>query len=102
MLEADTARQEELAKREKERQEKNQKGEDFMAQIMGQNATELMDIQEQQKLAVAEKYREQGLISEKQYQAALNAINEQYATKRADATATAFGNMGSKHRVCVG
>ncbi|MEF6102143.1 hypothetical protein U9Z36_20960 [Escherichia coli] len=97
MLEADTARQEELDKREKERQEKKQKGDDFMAQIMGQNATELelLDIQEQQKLAVADKYREQGLISEKQYQAALNAINEQYATKRADATATAFGNMAS-------
>lgn len=97
MLEADTARQEELAKREKERQEKNQKGEDFMAQIMGQNAAELelLNIQEQQKLSVADKYREQGLISEKQYQAALNAINEQYATKRADATATAFGNMAS-------
>lgn len=97
MLEADTARQEELDKREKERQEKKQKGDDFMAQIMGQNATELelLGIQEQQKLAVADKYREQGLISEKQYQAALNAINEQYATKRADATATAFGNMAS-------
>lgn len=97
ILEADTARREELAKREKERQEKQQKGDDFMAQIMGQNATELelLDIQEQQKLAVADKYREQGLISEKQYQAALNAINEQYAAKRADATATAFGNMAS-------
>lgn len=97
ILEADTARREELAKREKERQEKQQKGDDFIAQIMGQNATELelLDIQEQQKLAVADKYREQGLISEKQYQAALNAINEQYATKRADATATAFGNMAS-------
>lgn len=97
MLEADTARQQELDKREKERQEKKQKGDDFMAQIMGQNAAELelLDIQEQQKLAVADKYREQGLISEKQYQAALNAINEQYATKRADATATAFGNMAS-------
>lgn len=97
MLEADTARQQELDKREKERQEKKQKGDDFMAQIIGQNATELdlLDIQEQQKLAVADKYREQGLISEKQYQAALNAINEQYAAKRADATATAFGNMAS-------
>lgn len=97
MLEADTARQQELDKREKERQEKKQKGDDFMAQIMGQNATELelLDIQEQQKLAVADKYREQGLINEEQYQAALNAINEQYAMKRADATATAFGNMAS-------
>lgn len=97
MLSAEQARQEELDKKRKEAQEKQQKGDDFMAQIMGQNATELelLDIQEQQKLAVADKYREQGLISEKQYQAALNAINEQYATKRADATATAFGNMAS-------
>ena len=97
VLEAGQKRQDELDKRRKEAQEKQQKGDDFMAQIMGQNATELelLDIQEQQKLAVADKYREQGLISEKQYQAALNAINEQYATKRADATATAFGNMAS-------
>lgn len=97
MLTAEQARQEELDKKRKEAQEKQQKGDDFMAQIMGQNATELelLNIQEQQKLAVADKYREQGLVSEKQYQAALNAINEQYATKRADATATAFGNMAS-------
>lgn len=97
MLSAEQARQEELDKKRKEAQEKQQKGDDFMAQIIGQNATELelLDIQEQQKLAVADKYREQGLINEEQYQAALNAINEQYATKRADATATAFGNMAS-------
>lgn len=97
MLSAEQARQEELDKKRKEAQEKQQKGDDFMAQIMGQNATELelLDIQEQQKLAVADKYREQGLINEEQYQAAVNAINEQYATKRADATATAFGNMAS-------
>lgn len=97
MLTAEQARQEELDKKRKEAQEKQQKGDDFMAQIMGQNATELelLDIQEQQKLVVADKYREQGLINEEQYQAALNAINEQYATKRADATATAFGNMAS-------
>jgi len=97
VLEAGQKRQDELDKRQKEAQEKQQKGDDFMAQIMGQNATELelLNIQEQQKLAVADKYREQGLIKEKQYQAALNAINGQYATKRADATATAFGNMAS-------
>ncbi|HDV7675358.1 TPA: hypothetical protein RJ683_004348 [Escherichia coli] len=97
VLEAGQKRQDELDKRQKEAQEKQQKGDDFMAQIMGQNATELelLDIQEQQKLSVADKYREQGLISEKRYQAALNAINAQYATKRADATATAFGNMAS-------
>lgn len=104
MLEADTARQEELAKREKERQEKQQKGDDFMAQIMGQNATELelLDIQEQQKLAVADKYREQGLINEEQYQAALNTINEQYATKRADALGSSFGDMAANAKTAFG
>lgn len=104
MLEADTARQQELDKREKERQEKKQKGDDFMAQIMGQNATELelLDIQEQQKLAVADKYREQGLINEEQYQAALNAINEQYATKRADALGSSFGDMAANAKTAFG
>lgn len=104
MLEADTARQQELDKREKERQEKKQKGDDFMAQIIGQNATELelLDIQEQQKLSVADKYREQGLINEEQYQAALNAINEQYATKRAEALGSSFGDMAANAKTAFG
>lgn len=104
MLEADTARQEELAKREKERQEKNQKGDDFMAQIMGQNAAELelLEIQEQQKLDVADRYREQNLINEEQYQAAVNAINDQYALKRANATGNAFGMMADNIKSSLG
>lgn len=104
MLEADTARQEELAKREKERQENNQKGEDFMAQIMGQNAAELelLEIQEQQKLDVADRYREQNLINEEQYQAAVNAINDQYALKRANATGNAFGMMADNMKASLG
>lgn len=104
VLEAGQARQEELDKREKDRQEKQQKGDDFMAQIMGQNATELelLDIQEQQKLAVADKYREQGLINEEQYQATLNAINEQYATKRAEALGSSFGDMAANAKTAFG
>lgn len=104
VLEAGQKRQEELDKREKDRQEKQQKGDDFMAQIMGQNATELelLDIQEQQKLAVADKYREQGLINEEQYQAALNAINEQYATKRAGALGSSFGDMAANAKTAFG
>lgn len=104
VLEAGQKRQDELDKRQKEALEKQQKGDDFMAQIMGQNATELelLDIQEQQKLAVADKYREQGLISEEQYQAALNAINEQYATKRADALGSSFGDMAANAKAAFG
>lgn len=104
VLEAGQNRQDELDKRQKEAQEKQQKGDDFMAQIMGQNAAELelLDIQEQQKLAVADKYREQGLINEEQYQAALNAINEQYATKRADALGSSFGDMAANAKTAFG
>lgn len=104
VLEAGQARQEELDKREKERQEKNQKGEDFMAQIMGQNASELelLEIQEQQKLDVADRYREQNLINEEQYQAAVNAINDQYALKRANATGNAFGMMADNMKASLG
>lgn len=104
VLEAGQKRQDELDKRQKEAQEKQQKGDDFMAQIMGQNATELelLDIQEQQKLAVADKYREQGLINEEQYQAALNAINEQYATKRADSLGSSFGDMAANAKTAFG
>ena len=104
VLEAGQKRQDELDKRQKEALEKQQKGDDFMAQIMGQNATELelLDIQEQQKLAVADKYREQGLINEEQYQAALNAINEQYATKRAEALGSSFGDMAANAKTAFG
>lgn len=104
VLEAGQKRQDELDKRQKEAQKKQQKGDDFMAQIMGQNAAELelLDIQEQQKLAVADKYREQGLINEEQYQAALNAINEQYATKRADALGSSFGDMAANAKTAFG
>lgn len=104
VLEAGQNRQDELDKRQKEAQEKQQKGDDFMAQIMGQNAAELelLDIQEQQKLAVADKYREQGLINEEQYQAALNAINEQYAAKRAEALGSSFGDMAANAKTAFG
>lgn len=104
VLEAGQKRQDELDKRQKEAQEKQQKGDDFMAQIIGQNATELelLDIQEQQKLEVADKYREQGLINEEQYQAALNAINEQYATKRAEALGSSFGDMAANAKTAFG
>lgn len=104
VLEAGQNRQDELDKRQKEALEKQQKGDDFMAQIMGQNAAELelLDIQEQQKLAVADKYREQGLINEEQYQAALNAINEQYATKRAEALGSSFGDMAANAKTAFG
>lgn len=104
MLEADTARQEELDKREKERKEKQQKGEDFMTQIMGQNAVELdlLEIQEKQKYDIAQQYREQGLISEDQYQASLVAIAGNYNKKRRTEYANMLGQTTDDLRTALG
>nr|DAH52747.1 MAG TPA: tail length tape measure protein [Caudoviricetes sp.] len=104
MLEADTARQEELDKREKERKEKQQKGEDFMAQILGQNAVELdlLEIQEKQKYDIAQQYREQGLISEDQYQASLVAIAGNYNKKRRTEYANMLGQTTDDLRTALG
>lgn len=103
-LDADTARQEELDKRKKDRQDKEQKGDDFLAQIMGQNAVELelYDIQQKQKEEVAKKYREQGLISEQEYQSSLVNISENYNKKRRDSYASMLGQTTDDLRNALG
>lgn len=104
MLDADAARQEELAKREEERKKKDQKGEDFMTQIMGQNATELelYDIQQKQKEEIAKSYRDQGLISEEDYQAALVAIAGNYNKKRRTEYSSMLGQTTDDLKTALG
>lgn len=104
MLEADTARQEELDKRKEEQRKKEQKGDDFMAQIMGQNAVELelFDIQQKQKEEIAQQYRDQGLISENEYQASLVAIAGNYNKKRRDEYAAMLGGTTDDLKAALG
>lgn len=104
VLEAGQARQEELDKREKDRQEKQQKGDDFMSQIMGQNAAELelLEIQQSQKANIISKYMADGIINAEQYQMALLALDEQYSMKRAKATGDAFGDMAANAKTAFG
>lgn len=104
ILDADTARQEELDKREKDRRAKEQKGDDFMAQIMGQNATELelYDIQQKQKEEVAKQYRDQGLISEEEYQRSLVAIAGNYNKKRSTEYSAMLGETTDNLRTALG
>lgn len=104
MLEADTARQEELDKRKKAQQEKDAKGDAFLAQIMGQNAVELelFDIQQKQKEEVAKQYRDQGLINEDEYQASLNAIASNYNKKRRDEYANILGQTTDDLKAALG
>lgn len=103
-LNAETARQEELDKRKKDQMAKDQKGDDFMAQILGQNAVELelFDIQQKQKEEVAKKNREQGIINEEEYQAALVAIASNYNKKRRDSYANMLGQTTDDLRSALG
>lgn len=104
MLEADTARQEELDKRKEEQRKKDEKGDDFMAQIMGQNATELelLDIQQKQKEEIAKQYRDQGLISEEDYQKALLAIAARHNKKRRNEYAEVLGQTTDDLKTALG
>lgn len=101
---AETARQEEIAKRKKEADTKQQKGQDFLTQIAAQNASELelFDIQEQQKLAVADKYRQQGLISEQDYAKAVQNIQGQYNKKREDSYMDSLGTTTDNLKTALG
>lgn len=103
-LEADIARQEELDKRKEEQKKKEQKGDEFMAQIMGQNAVELelFDIQQKQKEEIAKQYRDQGLISEDEYQQALVAIAGNYNKKRRDEYASILGQTTDDLKTALG
>lgn len=104
ILDADTQRQEELEKRRKDRQAKENKGDEFIAQIQGQNATELelFDIQQKQKEEVAKQYRDQGLITEQEYQQSLLAIAGNYNKKRSTEYSNMLGETTDNLRTALG
>lgn len=104
ILEADAARKEELDKRKKAQREKEKKGDNFMAQIQGQNAVELelYDIQQKQKEEVAKQYYDQGLINEEEYQNALLNIAGNYNKKRRTEYASMLGQTTDDLKSALG
>ncbi|HAF5411018.1 TPA: hypothetical protein G7958_004558 [Salmonella enterica] len=104
MLEADTARQAELDKREKERLEKQFSADAYVAQTQALAEGEFaeLDRQYEVKLQKLNDFHAQGLIAEETYQQTLNAMNDTYALDRAKATGTAFGNMASNIGAALG
>ncbi|EBG8066905.1 hypothetical protein FJJ71_22270 [Salmonella enterica subsp. enterica] len=97
MLEADTARQAELDKREKERLEKQFSADAYVAQTQALAEGEFaeLDRQYEVKLQKLNDFHAQGLIDEETYQQTLSAMDESYSLDRAKATAAAFGNIAS-------
>ncbi|EHO2156890.1 hypothetical protein KK321_003373 [Salmonella enterica subsp. enterica serovar Enteritidis] len=97
MLEADTARQAELDKREKERLEKQFSADAYVAQMQAIAEGEFaeLDRQYEVKLQKLNDFHAQGLIADEKYQQTLNAMNDTYALDQVKATGAAFGSMAS-------
>ncbi|ELF2833869.1 hypothetical protein RBG05_004071 [Salmonella enterica subsp. enterica serovar Enteritidis] len=97
MLEADTARQAELDKREKERLEKQFSADAYVAQMQALAEGEFaeLDRQYEVKLQKLNDFHAQGLIADEKYQQTLSAMDESYSLDRAKATGAAFGSMAS-------
>ncbi|CCG55209.1 putative tape measure protein [Salmonella phage vB_SenS-Ent1] len=104
MLEADTARQAELDKREKERLEKQFSADAYVAQMQALAEGEFaeLDRQYEVKLQKLNDFHAQGLIAEETYQQTLSAMDESYSLDRVKATGAAFGNMASNIGAALG
>lgn len=104
MLEADTARQAELDKREKERLEKQLSADAYVAQMQALAEGEFaeLDRQYEVKLQKLNDFHAQGLIAEETYQQTLSAMDESYSLDRVKATGAAFGNMASNIGAALG
>lgn len=104
MVAAEDARQEELANRRREQQQRQAESDYFMSVIQSQNATELelIDIQEQQKAKIAQQYRDEGIISEEQYQAALSEIAINAQKRRRDEYANILGQTTDDLKAALG
>lgn len=104
ILDAEAARQEEIAKRQQARRQLDAESDYFMSLIQSQNATELelIDIQEQQKAKIAQQYRDEGIISEEQYQAALVQIASSSNKKRRDEYANVLGQTTDDLKSALG
>jgi len=103
-LNAADARQAEIDKRNKAQREKDTKGDDFMTQILGQNATELqlLDIQQKQKEDKTQEFYDQGLINENEYQQAIAAIQNTYDKKRVNSYSDMLGTTTDNLRSALG
>lgn len=103
-LTAEDARQEELDKRKKEQMEKNAKHDDFIAQIQGQNATELelLDIQQKSKEDAAKAFYDKGIINEDEYQSSIAAIQQTYDKKRVNSYSDMLGETTDNLRAALG
>lgn len=104
MVAAEDARQEELANRRREQQQRQFEHDQVIAEIQSLNASELelVDIQEQQKAKIAQQYRDEGIIDEEEYQGALVEIAAEANKRRRDAYASVLGQTTDDLKTALG
>jgi len=104
IFEAGAARQDELDKREKAQKEKQFSADSFIEQIQAQNEGELAEIDRQQeaKLAKLQKFYDDGLVAEKDYQKAREAIAEDADKQRLDSYTGTLGDVTSALKTSLG
>ena len=104
MLEADTARQEELDKREKERQDRQNKADSFVAQMQAQFEGELGELDRQYavKKEKLDAFHDQGLVAETAYQQAITALQQGYSVDRLKVTGSEFGKIADNMKASLG
>lgn len=104
MVAAEDARQEELANRRRDAQQKQFEKEQILAEIQSLNASELelVEIQEQQKASILQRYRDEGILSEEEYQGALVEIAAEANKRRRDAYASVLGQTTDDLKTALG
>lgn len=104
MVAAEDARQEELANRRRDAQQKQFEKEQILAEVASLNASELelVEIQEQQKASILQRYRDEGILSEEEYQGALVEIAAEANKRRRDAYASVLGQTTDDLKAALG
>lgn len=104
MVAAEDARQEELAKRRRDTQQKQFEKEQILSEVASLNASELelVEIQEQQKASILQRYRDEGILSEEEYQGALVEIAAEANKRRRDAYASVLGQTTDDLKTALG
>lgn len=104
MVAAEGARQEELAKRRRDAQQQQFEKEQILAEVASLNASELelVEIQEQQKASILQRYRDEGILSEEEYQGALVEIAAEANKRRRDAYASVLGQTTDDLKTALG
>lgn len=97
ITDAEAKRNEIITKQREELAKKQNSADAYVAQMQALAEGEFAELDRQYgiKLKKLDDFHAQGLVSEQDYQASLNAMNSEYALDRAKATSNAFGSMAS-------